>query len=420
MNQIPRLRFDGIRRLDYDATASRASPQSRRGLDWFVFFVADVQTGFGPFVAVYLTTQKWTQTDIGLILTIGGLIALVGQIPGGAILDAMKSPRLAAGLSIAMIGVSAFMLAQWPVFLVVLASRVLQACASCVLGPAIAALTLGLVDRSEIGERLGRNASFASIGTGLAAAGMGACGYYLSNQAVFYVTTGFVAPALIALLQIRTAEIDPAGAHGGTTQPLTIAAALHLLRNRSLLIFAACVLLFHLANAAMLPLMASTLTLRSSESSAALIAVAMVVPQIIVALLSPLVGRKSEDWGRRPLLIVGLAALMIRGILFAFVIAPPLVIAAQVLDGLSAAVLGVLVPLTIADITRDTGHFNLTLGIVGCAMGIGASISTTLAGFLSDRFTSHITFLCLGFIAAIGVAVVCVVMPETRPERSDD
>ena len=418
MDQIPSPRFDSGERLGGGST-SRASKQSRRGLDWFVFFVADVQTGFGPFVAVYLTTQKWTQTDIGLILTIGGLIALVGQIPGGAILDAVKSPKLAAGLSIVMIGVSAFMLALWPIFIVVLASRVLQACASCVLGPAIAALTLGLVDRSEIGERLGRNASFASIGTGLAAAGMGACGYYLSNQAVFYVTAGFVAPAVIALLQIRSTEIDAARAHGGgQMEPLNIATGLRLLRNRSLLIFAICVLLFHLANAAMLPLMASALTLRSSESSAGLIAIAMVVPQIIVAVLSPFVGRKSEVWGRRPLLIMGFAALMIRGVLFAYIIAPPLVIAAQVLDGLSAAVLGVLVPLSIADITRNTGHFNLTLGIVGCAMGIGASISTTLAGFLSDRFTTHVTFLCLGFIAAIGLAAVWMAMPETRPERS--
>ena len=177
------------------AKDSGASPKSRRGLDWFVFFVADVQTGFGPFVAVYLTAQKWTQTDIGLILTVGGLIALFGQIPGGAILDAIRSPRLAAGISVFVIGISALMLALWPIFPVVLISRILQAGASCVLGPAIAALSLGLVHRSEIGERLGRNASFASIGTGLAAAGMGVFGYYVSNQAVFYVTAAFIFPA---------------------------------------------------------------------------------------------------------------------------------------------------------------------------------------------------------------------------------
>jgi len=398
-----------------------ASSRSRRGLDLFVFFVADVQTGFGPFVAVYLTTQKWTQTDIGLILTIGGLIALFGQIPGGAVLDAMRSPRLAAGISVTLICLSAFMLALWPTFIVVLVSRILQASASCVLGPAIAALSLGLVERHEIGERLGRNGSFASVGTGLAAAGMGACGYYISNQAVFFVTAAFIVPALFALVQIDRRDIDVDRAHGGSgNQRLTVASIMQLLGNRTLAAFAFCVLLFHLANAALLPLVASMLTLRSSQSSAALIAVAMVVPQFVVAVFSPFVGRKAQSWGRKPLLLVGFSALAVRALLFAIVTPSQLIIAVQVLDGISAAVLGVLVPLSIADITRHSGRFNLTQGLIGCAMGIGASISTTLAGFLSDRYNSYATFLTLGVVAIIGFVAVWLLMPETRPDDPDD
>jgi len=401
-----------------DPGQPHASPKSRRGLDWFVFFVADVQTGFGPFVAVYLTDQKWTQTDIGLILTVGGLIALFGQIPGGAVLDAMRSPRMAAGVSVFVIGISAFMLALWPIFPIVLISRILQAGASCVLGPAIAALSLGLVDRTEIGERLGRNASFASIGTGLAAAGMGVTGYAISNQAVFFVAGAFVCPALIALYQINVQEIDPDKAHGGAQkQPLNLSVALQLLTNRTLVIFGFCVLLFHLANAAMLPLVASMLTLQSSKSSAALIAVAMVVPQLIVAIVSPIIGRKSQTWGRRPLLLIGFAALAIRGMLFAALTPSTFIVAVQILDGISAAAIGVLVPLTLADITRETGRFNLTQGLIGCAMGIGASISTTLVGLLSDRFSSYVTFLTLGLIAIIGLLAVWILMPETRPDR---
>jgi len=184
----------------------------------------------------------------------------------------------------------------------------------------------------------------------------------------------------------------------------------------TLAIFALCVLLFHLANAAMLPLVASMLTLQSSQSSAALIAVAMVVPQFVVAILSPTVGRKSQQWGRRPILLIGFSALVIRAILFAAVTPSELIVLVQVLDGISAAALGVLVPLSIADITRDSGRFNLTQGLVGCAMGIGASISTTLAGILSDRFSSSFTFLTLGVVAAIGLAAVWKLMPETRPE----
>ena len=183
-----------------DPAPARASA---RGLDWFTFFLADIQTGFGPFVAVYLTANSWTQVDIGLVLTAGGLVALVGQMPGGALVDAVRSARWVAGLAVAAICMSAFATALWPMFLIVIGARALQAAASCVLGPAIAAISLGLAGHAGLGERIGRNARFASIGSGVAAAAMGACGYLLSNQAVFLLTAVLVVPALIALAQIR-------------------------------------------------------------------------------------------------------------------------------------------------------------------------------------------------------------------------
>ena len=159
--------------LTQNGPSAGPSQRSSRGLDWFVFFVADVQTGFGPFVAVYLTEHKWTQIDIGLVLSIGGIASLAGQMPGGAIVDAARSELRVAGFGVAAIAISALAYALSPIFAVVLMAAVLQAAASCVLGPAIAAISLGLVGHDGIGERLGRNARFASLGNGLAAAAMG-------------------------------------------------------------------------------------------------------------------------------------------------------------------------------------------------------------------------------------------------------
>src|SRR6266481_2870 len=195
---------------------TRAPPcrQSLRGLDWFIFFLADVQTGFGPFIAVYLTTQKWTQVEIGFVLSIGGVIGLIGQMPGGAIVDAARSERLVASLAVAAIGASALAYAVWPIYPVVTAAATLYALASCVLGPAIAAISLGLVGPLAIGERLGRNARFASLGNGSAAALMGACGYLLSSRSVFLVTFILAIPTLLALGRIREREIDVAQCHG--------------------------------------------------------------------------------------------------------------------------------------------------------------------------------------------------------------
>jgi MFS family permease len=394
------------------------SRRSLRGLDWFIFFVADVQTGFGPFVSVYLTAQRWTQVDIGLVLSAAGFVSLLGQMPGGAVVDAARSERFVAGVAVVTICVSALTYATLPIFPVVLAGSVLHALASCVLGPAIAAISLGLVGHAAIGERLGRNARFASVGNGLAAAAMGACGYLLSARAVFFVTVMLLVPALLALRAIAPAEIDPERAHGALPRQVRQKSPVRpgeLMQNRPLLIFAACLLLFHLANAAMLPLMGSAVTMRSSQWATLLIAACIVVPQLIVAALSPWVGRRAQIWGRRPLLLAGFAALPLRGFLFAWVTSPGVLVAVQLLDGITAAVLSVMVPLVIADVTRGTGRFNLGQGIVGTATGIGASISATFAGLMSDRFGSPAAFTGLATIALVGLTVLCLLMPETRP-----
>jgi predicted MFS family arabinose efflux permease len=394
------------------------SRKSLRGLDWFIFFVADVQTGFGPFVSVYLTAQRWTQFDIGLVLSAAGFVSLIGQMPGGAVVDAARSERFVAGIAVIAICVSALTYAALPIFPVVLTGSILHALASCVLGPAMAAISLGLVGHAAIGERLGRNARFASVGNGLAAAVMGAVGYLLSARAVFVVTVLLLGPALIALRTITPAEIDPERAHGALPRPVSPRRKPgELMQNRPLLIFAGCLLLFHLANAAMLPLMGSVVTMRSARWATLLIAACIVVPQIVVAAVSPWVGSTAQLWGRRPLLLIGFAALPIRGLLFAFVGNPVLLVAVQLLDGVTASVLAVMVPLVVADLTRGTGHFNLGQGIVGTATGIGASLSATFAGFVSDRFGSGSAFSGLAVIAFCGLTVLWLAMPETRPDK---
>lgn len=367
-------------------------------------------------MSVYLTSERWTQTDIGLVLTLGGLVSLFGQIPAGSAVDAIASKRLVAAISIVAIGFSAVALALGSLFPIILFAWLLHSAASCTLTPAITAMSLGLVGHGRIAARLGRNASFASVGSAIAAAGMGACGTYVSNQAVFFVTAALMLPAIYALTLIRPAEIDPALARGGTERGAG-GASTHwwrLLGERRLLILALCVVLFHLANAAMLPLVGSLLTLRSSGSAALLIAACLIVPQVMVATLSPSVGQWAQSWGRRPLLLVGFAALPIRGLCFSLVHDPMLLVAAQVFDGISAAALGVVVPLAIADIARRSGRFALAQGIVGTGLGLGGAVSTTIGGYLADRFGSATAFMGLSILGFIAFVTVFALMPETR------
>jgi len=390
------------------------TPQSSRGLDWLVFFVADIQTGFGAFIAVFLTTQKWTQVDIGLVLTISGLVSLLGQIPLGMLVDAISSVRTTALVSLCIIGASAFVFAAWPIFPVVLTTRVFHAAASCVLNLALVSITLSLYRDRGMSERLGRNAAFASAGTGIAAAIMGACGYYLSSRSVFFLAGAMVFPAIIAIYRIRSEEMVAVPRYSDTRSASLSAGLNEIVHNRPLIIFSICVIMFHLANAALLPLAASMLTLRSGEEATIMVAAAIVVPQFTTMLLSPWVGKTASRIGRRPLLILGFGSLVLRGFLFTLISDPVGLVFIQVLDGVSAAALGVLLPLIIVDVTAEKGHFNLTQGIVGCGMGIGAAMSTTLAGYVADKLGSNTSFNMLTVLAVAGFIAVIFIMPETR------
>lgn len=398
--------------------ASAPSRASQRGLDWFTFFVADIHTGFGPFLAVYLTMQQWTQVDIGLVLAIGSIAGLFGQVPGGWAVDAAGSKRRAAALAVAGIGASAFLIASSPLFLTIVVAKLLHVGASSILGPAIAAITLGLVGHAAMGTRLGRNARFASIGNGTAAAAMGACGYFVSAQAVFYVTAALAIPTVLALSRIRESEIDAVRADGGicTSDNEDASSLAQLLRKPALLVLMVSILLFHVANAAMLPLVGSALAAtHSGQWATALVAACIVVPQLIVATISPTVGRMAQSWGRRRVLLVGFAALQLRGALLAWTNEPYMIVAVQILDGMSAAVLGILVPLILADITRGTGRFSLTQGIIASAATFGAAMSTIAAGYLADHFGVATAFLGLTATAVCGFLIVLSMMPETKP-----
>lgn len=394
-----------------------ASQRSLRGLDWFAFFVADVQTGWGPFVATYLTSVAWTQFDIGLILTIGTITGLALQIPAGALVDRVPAKRLLAALAVASISASALLLALWPIFSVVVAAKVLHAIASSLLGPTLVAMSLGLVGHALFSIRLGRNVRFLSLGNAIAAGVAGGIAYYYSNQAIFFLTAALGIPTLIALAQISSSEIDPELARGGISKSgvdTWFDAISGLVHHRVLIGFAATIVLFQLANAAMLPILAGILAKRDPETAALVLSICILVPQFVVVAIAPWIGVTAQSWGRRPLLLLTFVALSARGAIFAVTSDPYLLVAAQLLDGISAASLGVLVPLIIADVTRGSGHFNFAQGLIGAAVGIGASFSTTLAGFIADTSGAPITFLSLACVGVMGLVFVFTIVPETR------
>ena len=383
-----------------------------RALDLLNFFVADVQTGFGPFVAVYLTTHKWTQVEIGFALTLGTIVALISQIPAGALVDAMRNKRAAASGALVGVIIAASLLALRPTQLPVLVAQVLHAFASCILTPAIAAISLHLVGHSELGERLGRNARFASLGNGLAAAVMGATGAWLSSRAVFVLTALLCVPALIALSGIGR------GAHARrqtTTRMLDWPGLRKLFSDRRLLVFAVCVALFHLSNAAMLPLAGAAVTMRAGQYANLIIAACILVPQAIVALLSPWVGRQASVDRAAPVAAarVGVAA-----------VARPA--AGGVAGALAAGrrpgrerhqCRGVRRDAAVAGGGPHARHVALQSvpGLAGVGdVSLGAALSTTLGGWIADAASLQLAFGTLAAVGLLGALAMWWAMPETR------
>ena len=292
-----------------DAINLSPSSTSLSGLDGVNFFLAGMQSGFAPFVAVLLADEKWTLQNIGFVLSVSGLAGLLSQLPGGELLDASRSKRLLVALGGIMVAVCALVIALWPSLPVVFAALVLQAMTGGFLGPAIAAISLGLVGHSALAERLGRNQRFASAGVIATTGLMGAIGYFLSYQWIFLASAALTLPLLVALARIRSTDIHFGRAcgrpdHDAPTPPPR-ARRSSLWKNRSLLTFAGCLFLFQFANASMLPLVGEQLAYCSGTDASFIVSALIIVPQIIVALTAPWAGRQAQSWGRRPLLLTG-------------------------------------------------------------------------------------------------------------------
>ncbi|HEX7969056.1 MAG TPA: MFS transporter [Stellaceae bacterium] len=390
----------------------------QRALDWLTLFIANIQTGFGPFIAVYLTSQGWTQTGIGFALSVGTVTAMASQVPAGALVDMVRSKSRIAAVSILAFAASALLFALWPTRPFVYLAEVLHGFSSCTLGPAIAAISLALVGQRGLGLRLARNARYAAIGNGVGAALMGAVGYYVSQRSIFFLTAALTIPALAALVPLwRVRDRMPAPRYQHAAERL-----MHLgrvLADRRLIILAVCAMLFTFADAAMLPLAGIALTKGVGRQASLLIAACIVLPQVLVALFSPAIARLADVRGRRAALLLGFAMLPLRGLLFALITDPIGIVLIQLLDGIAGACFGVLVPLVTADVAGRSGHFNFALGVIGLAIGIGGTLSTALAGWTADRLGDPAAFIGLALVGLAATLLIWRGMPETRPAGLD-
>ena len=302
---------------------------------------------------------------------------------------------------------------------VVLVADIAMAVLGAVFAPAVAAITVGLVRRQHLAQRLARNAACDRAGNIFAAAVAGLVGWALSLEAVFYLVPVFAVLTTAAILSIPAAAIDHELARGLDVD----AAAVHphaeswhaILQHRPLLVLAGGMALFHFANAPILLLLGLELGRQHPGTVSLYLSSAIIAAQLVSIPVALMVGARADRWGRKPLLLLGFAALPMRLLLYALTDHPAWIVAGQLLDGVSLGTLDALLALVLADIMRGTGRYNAARGIVGTVQGIGGSASNIVAGLLVVGAGYAVAFTALAGIAAAAFLLILVALPETRP-----
>ncbi|MBI6566668.1 MFS transporter [Pseudomonas synxantha] len=392
-------------------------------LDSLNFFLADVRDGLGPYLAIYLlAVHKWDPASIGVVMTLAGIAALVTQGPAGALIDRTRSKRAVIAVAALLVTASCLLLPFVSSFGWVALTQAASAVAASVFAPAICAISLGITGPRAFTPRTGRNETFNHAGNAVAALLAGGLAYLYGPVVVFYLMAFMAVASVIAVCCVPARAIDHEVArgfdpahHNDHEQPSGLKV---LLANRPLLLFAVCCALFHLANAAMLPLVSQKLAQINLQMATPLTSACIVAAQLVMVPMAWLVGLKADVWGRKPMLLAGFLILPLRGVLYTLSSDPYWLVAVQMLDGIGAGIFGALFPVIVKDLTTGTGRFNVSLGALSTVFGLGAALSNSLAGFVVQQAGYNAAFLALAGVAGIALLLLWLAMPETLVKPS--
>lgn len=399
--------------------------RSLRALAATNFFLADVQTGLGPFLAAYLAGAGWKPGDVGVALTLGGAITVLLQTPAGAVVDRVRSKRMILVAGSLVLAAGAIMLsitaAPWSVY----SAQLLIGGAAPFLAPTLAAITMGLVGVKLFDRQFGRNQGFNSAGNVACALLIAWVSHIFGNRAIFIAAALLAIPTIVCTLLMRGSDIDYELARGGRQQESDArerkpeSAVTTLLGDRVLLAFLVCAFFFHFANAAMLPQLGEMLAKGDGGTAAPFMSACVIVTQVVITCSAAFLGRFANLHGRKPLLLLGFGVLPLRAVLYTLIHSTIGLIAVQLLDGIANAIFVVVSILVVADRTRGTGRFNLMQGALATAVGIGAALSNTFGGKLIQYYNYRVSFLGLGAVAAIAFTVLWLAVPETLPKYTE-
>lgn len=273
------------------------------------------------------------------------------------------------------------------------------------MGPLIAGITLGLTGPSGFSAQMGKNEAFNHAGNFLTAVIAGGIAWFWGVGGIFLLMTCTTLLTLCALLAIRHTDIDNDAARGLTSSDRqTVPGVAVLIKNRALLITGLTLLLFHLANAALLPMLSMRVAAAPATINPGLFAAAtVIISQAVMIPVAIGVAGRIERYGYWRFIMLALLIMPVRAALAASTDAPLMMIPVQILDGLAAGILGVVVPSFIVVLLRGSGHVNAGQSVVMLMQGVGAAMSPALTGTIAGHYSFATAFSVLSAIALLAV-----------------
>jgi MFS family permease len=382
------------------------------------FFMADMQSGIGPFLGVFLLAHGWESGLIGTVMTVGGVAGMLITTPAGALIDATRHKKLYVIIpGICTVIASGIVLLSQSFWLVTL-SQAATAISGAAIVPAVAGITLGIFHQRGFNRQNGHNQVFNHAGNLVGAGLSGLIGWAFGLPKVLWLAAVFGGLSIVSVLLIPSAAIDDDEARGATRNKdnkTEVGGISVLLKNRTLLILAAALACFHLGNGAMLPLYELAVVSTHQADPSRFVAITIVVAQGVMMLVSLIATRVGEKHGYWLLLLVAFIALPIRGVIAAFVISPWGVYPVQILDGVGAGLQSVVVPALVARILFGSGRVNAGQGAVMMVQGIGASLSPLIGGWIAQEIGYGATFMILGSFALGSIALWLGFASTLRP-----
>ncbi len=410
-----------------DSPRCEPSKTSLKALDWLNIFLADVRDGVGPYLAIFLiASHHWNEADVGIVMSTAGFAGIIAQTPAGALVDYSKHKRWLIALGATAIALCCLAMVVWTTMPVIVVSQIGVGFAASVVAPAVAAITLGLVGRKKLDRRIGRNESFNHAGNVAAAAAAGLLGHFIGREYIFYLVAVMAVAAIFSVFAIKENEIDHELARGadekkddGDAEESSAAGVKALLSDKRLMAFAAAVVLFHFANAAMLPLVGQALAQGTTSGASLYMSACIIAAQLVMIPTTAWAGGAAHSWGRKSVFMIAFIVLPIRGVLYTLTDNPYFLVSVQILDGIAGGIFGVVSLIMIADLMRGTGRFNLAQGAIGTATGIGASLSVLISGFIVARAGYNAAFLTLAAVALVALGVFWFFVPETGEAKDE-